>query len=241
MLSEFQGYVQTDAYSGYNGLFKPQSGRLSVGCWAHASRKFMDVIKAQGKGHTTLGYAEKIITFIKGLYALERVAKKAEMAPEKIIALRQKHAQPILTEIKTLLDAVHLKTPPKSLLGKAVGYALNNWVQLNRYIDHGNLPIDNNNAEGKVKPFAVGRKNWLFSGHTESAKASANLFTLIENAKLYNLKVFEYLKYIFDRIGKAKTARDFEQLTPQFAQEYVLKLKPPPQATQHKNTQEKSA
>jgi len=113
------------------------------------------------------------------------------------------------------------------LLGKAVNYALNNWAALIIYVEDGHIPIDNNAAERKIKPFVIGRKNWLFSGHTESAKASANLFTLIENAKLFNLKPFEYLKFVFEHIGDAKTDKDFEQLTPKFAAPLVPKLKPP--------------
>ena len=227
MLAEFQGYVQSDAYSGYNGLFKLDSNRVSVGCWAHVRRKFMDVIKTQDKNQSKLSYADILVKKIQKLYDLERVAKEGKLDVDDIKALRQKHAVPLLSEIKTLLDEVSPKTPPKGLLGKAVNYALNNWPSLIVYVEDGHIPIDNNAAERKVKPFVIGRKNWLFSGHTESAKASANLFTLIENAKLFNLKPFEYLKFVFDNIGDAKTDKDFEQLTPKFAAPLVSKLKPP--------------
>ena len=226
-LNEFQGYVQTDAYAGYNGLFLKGSGRISVGCWAHARRKFMDVIKAQGKKSYKLGYADIIMKKIQQLYEIERVAKEAESTPEEIKALRQKHSVPILAEIKKLLDEASPKTPPKGLLGKAVNYALNNWHTLTVYTEDGHIPIDNNGAERQVKPFVIGRKNWLFSGNTEGAKASANLFTLIENAKIYNLKPFEYLRFVFDRVGDAKTDRDFEALTPKYASFCVPKIKPP--------------
>ena len=130
---------------------------------------------------------------------------------------------PILHEIKLLIDEISPRTPAKSLLGKALTYSKNNWTQLCRYTETGYVPIDNNDTERKVKSFTAGRKNWLFSGNTKSAKGSANLFSLIENAKLYQLKVFEYLKYVFDRIGNAKTDKDFEQLTPKFAQAHVPK------------------
>ena len=96
---------------------------------------------------------------------------------------------------------------------------------LSVYVEEGYIPIDNNATENKIRPFAVGRKNWLFTGHSESAQASANLFTLVENAKLYNLKVFDYLQYVFDRIGDAKTDKDYEMLTPKYASEHLPKLK----------------
>ena len=117
------------------------------------------------------------------------------------------------------------KTPPTGLMGKAIAYALNNWQALCRYTENGELEIDNNSAERAIKPFTVGRKNWLFSGNTRGAKASANLFSLVESAKLFDLKVFEYLQYVFNQIGDAKTPRDYERLTPQFAQEHLPKLK----------------
>jgi transposase len=226
-LDEFESYVQTDAYSGYNGVFAKDSGRISVGCWAHVRRKFMDVIKAQKKNSDKLSYADVIIQKIQKLYALERVAKEGNLEAEDVKTLRQKHATLVLTEIKKLLDEVSPKTPPKGLLGKAVNYALNTWHTLTVYTENGHIPIDNNGAERQIKPFVIGRKNWLFSGHTESAQASANLFTLIENAKVYNLKPFEYLMFVFDRGGDAETDRDFEALTPKYASRYVAKIKPP--------------
>ena len=226
-LDEFKGYVQTDAYSGYNGVFSKDSGRISVGCWAHVRRKFMDVIKAQKKNIKKLSYADIIVRRIQKFYDLERVAKEGALDAEATKNLRQKHVTPLLTEIKKLLDEVSPKTPPKGLLGKAVNYALNNWHTLIVYIENGHIPIDNNGAERQIKPFVIGRKNWLFSGHTESAQASANLFTLIENAKVYNLKPFEYLMFVFDLVGDAETDRDFEALTPKYASRYVSKIKPP--------------
>ena len=138
---------------------------------------------------------------------------------------RQLKAKPILDTIKSRLDDIIHRTPPKGLLGKAIGYTLNNWESLSVYFEEGYIPIDNNATENKIRPFAVGRKNWLFTGHSESAQASANLFTLVENAKLYNLKVFDYLKYVFDRIGDAKTDKDYEMLTPKYASEHLPKLK----------------
>ena len=227
-LDEFSGYVQSDAYGGYNQLFA-DGNRVSVGCWAHARRKFIEVIKPLEKANKKRKkdtMADAFIKKIADLYKIESEIKEKGLLEEQIKAERQLRATPILNDIKTSLDEIVLKTPPKSLLGKAVAYALNNWAALNRYIEHGQLDIDNNDTERRIKPFTIGRKNWLFSGNTKGAETGANLFTLVENAKRYNLKVFDYLKYVFERISTAKSDKDYEQLTPKFAQEFVPKLKP---------------
>ena len=223
-LSDYTGYVQSDAYSGYNILFGKDSNRVRVGCWAHARRKYMDVIKAQGKA-APKGVSHEMVELIAKLYAIERKAIKDGRTTHQLKAIRQIKAKPILDKIKKRLDEIIHLTPPKGLLGKAISYTLNNWESLSVYIQEGFIPIDNNATENKIRPFAVGRKNWLFSGHTESAKASANLFTLVENAKLYNIKVFDYLKYVFNRIGDAKSDKDFEALTPKYASEHLPKIR----------------
>ncbi len=223
-LDDYQGYVQSDAYAGYNILFGEDSNRINVGCWAHARRKYMDVIKALGK-NAPKGVAHEIIELIAKLYAIESRAVKDGLTHQQLKEQRQLKAKPILNTIKNRLDDIIHRTPPKGLLGKAIGYTLNNWKSLLVYIEEGYIPIDNNATENKIRPFAVGRKNWLFTGHSESAEASANLFTLVENAKLYNLKVFDYLKYVFDRIGDAKTDKDYEMLTPKYASAHLPKLK----------------
>ena len=115
---------------------------------------------------------------------------------------------------------------PKSAIGRAIYYTLNNWDNLFRYTSDGVLNIDNNFAERQIKPFVVGRKNWLFHGSSGSAKASANIFSLIESAKLYNLKIFDYLKYVFENIPKADTPRKIEQLLPIYAQKHITRIKP---------------
>ena len=224
-LDDYQGYVQSDAYAGYDILFGKDSHRINVGCWAHARRKYMDVIKALGK-NAPKGVAHGIVELIAKLYAIESWAVKGSLTNQELKEQRQLKAKPILDTIKNRLDDIIHRTPPKGLLGKAIGYTLNNWKSLSVYVEEGYIPIDNNAAENKIRPFAVGRKNWLFTGHSESAQASANLFTLVENAKLYNLKVFDYLQYVFDRIGDAKTDKDYERLTPKYASEHLPKLKP---------------
>ncbi len=160
-LGDFQGYVQTDGYSGYNFL-EHKKGVHHIGCLAHARRKFMDVIKAQGKNRKT-GAADRALSYIKKLYRLESIARKNELNFEEIYRMRQDEAKPILDDFEKWLFKKKLQTPPKGLLGKAISYTLNQWHRLIGYIDAGYLAPDNNMAENSIRPFVIGRKNWLFS------------------------------------------------------------------------------
>jgi transposase len=180
-LRDFEGTVQTDGYSGYDFLDTKKAIR-HIGCWAHARRKFTDVTKAQGKKRKA-GAADIALRYIKQLYRLEQKAKKEGYSPEQIYRMRQEESKPVLDDFKKWLKKKKLQTPPKGLLGKAVNYTLNQWHRLVGYIEDGNLSIDNNMAENSIRPFVLGRKNWLFSGTPEGAQASALLSSLIETAK----------------------------------------------------------
>jgi hypothetical protein len=122
----------------------------------------------------------------------------------------------VLDEFKKWLDVKVSITPPKGLLGKAVNYTLTYWPRLERYIDDGRLRPDNNLAENAIRPFVVGRKNWLFSGHPNGAHASAALYSLIETAKANGLKPYLYLRYLFDRLPHCKTEDDYKMLLPRY-------------------------
>jgi transposase len=211
-LRDFQGYVQTDGYAGYNFLDDEKNIR-HIGCWAHTRRGFMDVIKAQGKNRKS-GAADEAMKYIKKLYALERHARKSGFSIEEIYHMRQTEAKPILDNFKKWLSKKSLQTPPKGLLGKAVSYALNQWHRLTGYLEDGNLTPDNNMAENSIRPFVVGRKNWLFSGTPEGAEASALLYSLIETAKANRLEPYAYLRYIFEKLPTASSLADYEALLP---------------------------
>ena len=211
-LRGFQGYVQTDGYAGYNFLDDEKDIR-HIGCWAHTRRGFMDVIKAQGKNRKT-GAADEAMKYIKKLYSLEKHARKNDFSVEEIYHMRQTEAKPILDNFKNWLAKKSLQTPPKGLLGKAVSYALNQWHRLIGYTEDGHLTPDNNMAENSIRPFVVGRKNWLFSGTPEGAEASALLYSLIETAKANKLEPYAYLRHIFDRLPTASSLADYEALLP---------------------------
>jgi transposase len=211
-LRDFQGYVQTDGYSGYDFL-DHKKGVHHIGCLAHARRKFMDVIKAQGKDRK-IGSADKAITYLKKLYKIEKDAREKDLSPEEILLIRQDQAKPILDDFKKWLSKRQLQTPPKGLLGKAIAYTLNQWHRLVGYIEDGRLAPDNNMAENSIRPFVIGRKNWLFSGTPEGARASALLYSLIETAKMNKHEPYAYLRYIFDKLPTAFSLEDYEALLP---------------------------
>jgi transposase len=159
------------------------------------------------------------------LYKIEKKITESQAPPPHIGKYRCENSIPILNKLKVFLTGKYLKVPPKSTIGKAIYYTLNNWDNLFRYTADGVLNIDNNFAERQIKPFVIGRKNWLFHGSSGSARASANIYSLIESAKLYNLKIFDYLKYVFENIPNADTPRKIEQLLPVYAQEYLPPIK----------------
>jgi len=211
-LRDFQGYVQTDGYSGYNFLDHEKEIH-HIGCWAHARRNFMDVIKAQGKNRKS-GAADKALSFIRKLYNLEKNARTNELSIEEVYLMRQNEAKPILDDFEKWLSKKKLQTPPKGLLGKAIYYTLNQWHRLIGYIEDGRLTPDNNMAENCIRPFVVGRKNWLFSGTPKGAEASALLYSLIETAKSNKLEPYAYLRYIFENLPTASSLEDYEALLP---------------------------
>jgi transposase len=211
-LRGFKGYVQTDGYVAYNFL-DDEKDVCHIGCWAHCRRGFNDVIKAQGKNRK-IGAADEAMKYIKKLYRLEKNARENNYSADEIYRMRQEEAKPILENFKKWLSKKSLQTPPKGLLGKAVSYALNQWHRLEGYIKDGHLTIDNNLAENSIRPFVIGRKNWLFSGTPEGAEASALLYSLIETAKANKLEPYAYLRHIFDRLPLASSLEDYEALLP---------------------------
>jgi len=212
-LRGFEGYVQTDGYSGYIFL-DSQKGVIHVGCWAHARRKFTEVVKAQGKKSKKSGSAHIGLKYVRELYKLEKEAKVKGLSPEEIYAMRQEKARPILEDFKKWLEKRLPQTPPKGLLGQAIAYCLNHWNALMAYLKDGHLAMDNNAAENAIRPFVVGRKNWLFSGTPEGAEASAMFYSLIETAKANGLEPYSYLRHIFEKLPFAKKLEDYEALLP---------------------------
>lgn len=212
LLAGFAGYLQTDGYSGYNGVVA--AGELKrLGCMAHARRNFSDAVKGQVK-NKRVGKAQQGLAWIQKLYRVEKAARTKEMSPGERKLHRQQHAAPILEKMRTWLDASLPNVPPSTLTGKALNYLNNEWPKLVRYLEDGRLEIDNNLAENAIRPFVIGRKNWLFSDSVKGVKASANLYSLIETAKANKLEPYPYLREVFTRLPQANTVEDIENLLP---------------------------
>lgn len=207
---DFKGYLHGDCYSAYTVLGKKE-GITHVACMAHARRYFFDITRQTKKKK---GLAFQVVELIAKLYKLEKQLKEEKSSPERIKQERQAKAVPILTQIKSLLDANALKILPQSPIGKAVHYMLTHWEALNHYLKDGRLEIDNNRAERSIKPFVIGRKNWMFHGNEIGARAGATLFSLIETCKAHNVDVFAWLKHALGHIHHADTVKKLEQLLP---------------------------
>jgi transposase len=210
LLDGFQGYLQTDGYDGYNAVVAV-NGLTHVGCMAHARRKFDEAVKAQGKNRQR-GKAHRGLALIQKLYRIEKQARK--LTPDARHDYRQRHAWPILDELRAWLDEALPQVPPTSATGRALNYLHSEWDKLIRYLDDGRLEIDNNGAENAIRPFVLGRKNWLFSASVKGVKASANLYSLIETAKANGLEPYAYLRHLFTELPKAETAEAIEVLLP---------------------------
>jgi len=210
LLEGFKGYLQTDGYDGYNAAVI-SSTLTHVGCWADAGRKFSEAVKAQGKNKKK-GKAHRGLALIQQLYKIEKQARP--LSATERVAYRRHHAQPILNELRDGLDQSLPQVPPKTTLGKALNYLHNEWSKLIVYIDDGRLAIDNNGAENAIRPFVIGRKNWLFSHSVNGVKASANLYSLIETAKANGLEPYAYLREVFTKLPQALSVEDIEALLP---------------------------
>ena len=178
-LTDFEGYLQTDGYQGYKTAVEGNPDISLVGCFAHARRKFFEADKASKKSKSAL----EGIKHIKKLYALENDLRNKKLSLEDFLEQRKSKAGPILDAFKRWLDKRSENVLPESALGKAVHYALNQWDYLIRYLESPYLTPDNNASENAIRPFVLGRKNWLFSGNPKGADSSCGMYSLIETAK----------------------------------------------------------
>ena len=204
-LEGYEGYLQTDAYSGYNVVF--ETGRVvRIGCWAHTRRKFYDA-RAERPS-----FAELMIAAIQKLYRIEREAKENAITGEALVELRRSEALPVLERIRELLLLHRERFLPKSGLGEAIAYALGQWEALLRYVDIAEAEIDNNAAERSMRGVVLGRKNWLFVGHPDAGPRAAVILSLVETCRRLEVDPFKYLKDVIAEM--AKDSSRAEALTP---------------------------
>jgi hypothetical protein len=193
-LGKYSGYVQADAYSGYDEFFR-KSDATEVGCNAHARRKFDYSLD------TDPVRAARMLVLWGRLYDIERKAKDENYSSAQLLEARQKEAKPILAEIKTVLDEYKNQVLPKSPIGKAITYSLNQWEALNRYVDDPMLEIDNNLSERTLRMVVIGRKNYMFAGSEAGAWRAAIIYSLVASCKLNEIDPFRYFRDVLSRVS----------------------------------------
>jgi len=177
---------------------------------AHARRKFFEASKAAKKPQS----AEEGLKFIRKLYEIERNLREAKIAGYEFVAERKKLAGPVLSDFHKWLNKRAGEVLPSCLLGKAVAYTLKQWPKLVKYLESPYLTPDNNAAENSIRPFVLGRKNFLFNKSPDGAKSSCGMFTLIETAKQNGIEPLKYFNKLFEQAPYASTSGDWENLLP---------------------------
>jgi transposase len=207
LLEGFKGHLQVDGYDGY-ARFCEENKLIRLGCNDHGRRKFDEAHKTTGG--KSIG--KKGLIFYKALYKIE--ARIENFSPTEKLKVRQSESKKILTEMKTWVDDKRGKIPPKSVGGKSINYFYNEYKYLIGYLEDGKLNISNCGVENKIRPFAIGRKNWLFSASVEGADASAMFYSLIETAKANDLEPFDWLTKVLEKLPHANMLEDYEALLP---------------------------
>ena len=203
-LKGFNNILHTDGYAGYNQI---KCSKHSA-CWTHARRKFVDIVKNTKKA----GIARTVVDYIDKLYAIDKKARTMSHSDRQL--LRQEYAPDILDELKKYLDDKLPKVPPKSPIGKAIMYTLKLWDRLIIYVNHGEIEMDTNLVENSIRPFALGRRNWLFKGSQSGGRASSIIYSILLTCKANNIEPYAYLKYILYQIPKLNGENDLVQLLP---------------------------
>lgn len=217
LLEDFKGYLQVDGYAGYDAVCS-RGDVIRVGCMAHVRRKFYEVQKVSPKQG---GAAHHVLLLIQKLYKVEEEIREKPVGDR--FKIRQEESGPILKEIELWLSENGSKYPPQGLMGKAVAYARNQWPYVMNVLKDGRLDIDNNFTENRIRPFAVGRKNWLFSDSVAGAKASAMIYSIVQTARGNGLEPYAYMRHLLTELPKAQTAEQIETLLPHTIDYKILK------------------
>ena len=209
LLEGWKGHLMADGLESY-GAISFCEGVTRLGCWAHARRRFVDASKVLPAGKR--GRAHEALALIGQLYAVEKACR--ELSDAERLAQRQTRSRAVIDELRRWLDQVLPTVPPSSVLGGALGYLHRQWPRLIRYLERGDLPIDNNPAENAIRPFVVGRKAWLFSDTQAGARASALIYSLVETAKANGVEPYLWLRHVLRALPAATTVEHFEALLP---------------------------
>lgn len=206
--------LMTDGYEVYNQIAQAHQ-LVHLACWTHCRRYFIEALDALPKAARTPEQpAAQFIALIAQLYAVESRAQDLQLSAPERLRERQRFSVAVLARIEQLtLRHLHAVVPG-SLLGKALHYLSAQWSKLSRYVEDGSYPIDNNPCENSIRPFVIGRRNWLFSDTVAGANASANLYSLLQTCKVNGVDSYRYLKALFVALPLAQTADDYEALLP---------------------------
>lgn len=217
LLEGFTGILQADGYSGYGQVCRAND-ITRIGCWDHARRKFVEALKAAPKGskgkNAKATKADVALSYINKLYVIERQLKEKDASMDERYRVRQELSLPQLATLKTWLEANVGKVLKGSLTRNAMEYTLNQWDYLVGYCERGDLNISNVLAENAIRPFALGRKAWLFADTSNGARASATCYSLIETAKANGLEPSAYIRHVLENIATADTVEKLESLLP---------------------------
>jgi transposase len=212
LLEGTSGYLQTDGYGAYDEVAE-QYALMHCGCMAHARRRFFEAIKALPQSEQKAATAaHEGVRRIDALYEIEREAK--DLLDAERATLRQQKAVPRLNALHAWASVLQQQTLPSGKLGEALAYLLKQWPKLIRYVEDGRLAIDTNGVENAIRPFALGRRNWLFADTVKGAKASASLYSLVQSARANKLEPYAYLRRLFAELPAAQSVADFEALLP---------------------------
>ena len=213
LLGEYKGYVQIDGYGGYNILFGENSPRKRVGCMAHVNRKFKDFLSlldvSKRKDHS----ATEIRKLIKKLYKIEEPLKSLSSS-ERYEIRSKSDAKNIFDQLEDLISQEIVQVAKSSPYYSALNYARKELPYIKRYLESGQVELDNNLAENAIRPFALGRRNWLFICSERGAQASANIYSLLISAKANNLNPNDYLAKVFKELPQCRGKQDYEKLLP---------------------------
>ena len=207
-LTGWSGKLVCDDFSGYKALFKAGSGVIEVGCMAHARRKFEELYKNKRSDLAT-----EALRQFASLYDIEGVAREKKLDASGRLLLRQQRSKPLAENLRKWLVRQRREVEHGTATAKALDYSINRWAALTRYLDDGDLPIDNNHLENRIRPVAIGRSNWMFAGSLRAGQRAANVMTLVQSAKLNGHDPYLYLKDVLERLPTQPASR-IEELLP---------------------------
>jgi transposase len=205
--ADFAGKLQSDGYSASPAFAKGKTELKLFGCWAHARRGFFEALEQAPQG------AGWILKQIGLLYRWEEQLRQSRAGPGTREALRASHHRMVAARLHRALNRLQSRYLPQSPMGQAISYALNQWPLLERFLEHGEVEIDNNLVENAIRPTAIGKKNWLFFGSAEAGQRSAVMYTLVANCRLHGVEPYAYLKDVLTRLPRT-TNQHVAALTP---------------------------